>query len=319
MDMLLHDGRYTNRVDSCYASGNIDPRVAEGRVKHQWHGTDGEWAPSQYYVDIHEIRRVTIMISFDGFAGRNPNFDDDSTLAIHHRGFVVALTPAIQQSLDMKASYVLFIHGSISANGERREGVYSCSETPEGSFLAQELVNSYQPIDLFPTIKLSTPANFSGNGIEIHQDILIKDQIFLGSRLRSIFNSLGQLYVTDGCDHSYYTEFRPTYSEDHRRHGPRNQGPQTRIVRQGLFSGPMQEQSSEATLAWYLQPVDQNTCGQWIACGIMARDNNMKILQRNTCLQCTCERTEQLYDLLHHGRCRTICVIPGRLKDEPME
>lgn len=304
-DMLLSYGQDVDHISSRYASGEVNMQVGGMRRKN----------PRKGMVGTYEIIGITAMISLDGFHTRSAKFDDSSTLAVHNRGFIVARNPAIQQSLDTEASYVFFMHGSISANGERREVISSNPSRYIGSLPAQEPVTHYQPTDMFPTLKLSTRAQLLGSHLEIYQDVLIKDKISLTSPLTYILVGLGQLYVTNGCDHSYYNEFQPLQSDNYK-----DQSPQIGIVKQGMFAiDPLLERPTERNaLTCYLQAVDQNGCGQWVACGVMAGRTRLTILQRNTCLQCTCRMAEQNY-LIAGGDLANVCVIPGRLKDEPMD
>lgn len=296
---------YGQDVGPSYTLDETDSRV--GTVRRTDHRGDR--------VGVVDLVNITARISFGGFRNRRPDFTTDFILAAHHQGFVVALNPAIQQSLDMEASYVFFILGSISADGERREIMYGNPGGFLGSHPAKEPLDYYQPTNMFPTLELKTHAQFSGDGLEIHQGVLIDGRLCVTSPLPFISERIGEVYVANGCDHSYYRKFRPLQSG-----GQGDQSPRIRIVNQGLFAyGYSQKHLDEKdSPICYLEAVDQNGCGQWIACGSMVGRTRLTILQRNTCLQCTCEMAEQGFTIAS-GSLAHVCVIPGRMKDEPMD
>lgn len=296
---------FNDRVDyNSVNCGSLQPDVRMVR----W----AEYPSIPTMVRFCDLVKLAALISFDGWRGWNCAFDHENILAVH-RGFIVAHNSAIQQSLDKEAVHVYFLPGAICVNGERRERIYGYTTVDKGSPSPQHSKDHYQPINICPALSLRSYAKYPGDDVAIHQDVLIEDQVSISSPLTCISAALGSLHVTNGCDHSYYKVFGQL-------EGFRSLEHQKRIVKQGIFTGDLLRESDGTALICYLQAVDQNDYGQWVACGLGLNNTHLSILQRNTCLQCTCAMAEEGFHALERDRrWGKVCVIPGRLKDEPMD
>ena len=65
-----------------------------------------------------------------------------------------------------------------------------------------------------PPLNFRSYAKYSGDDVSIQQEVFIGDEIFISSPLIRISEALGRLYVTNGCNHSYYKEFKSLKSSE---------------------------------------------------------------------------------------------------------
>ncbi|KAI9877644.1 MAG: hypothetical protein M1830_003226 [Pleopsidium flavum] len=270
-------------------------------------------------ITVSEIFNITFQISTSGRQGWGPDFSDGSLVAYHHRGIILAQNAIIHQRLDLEACYVYFLPGVIIANGERREAVNSYSQRTKGHFFSQQdqhdQETSYKPMDMFPRLEFSPRAEVTGDAIILRHGVLINDQILPTAFPIYTSAALAWLFVTNGCDHDYYAEYQFTPPNT-----STSQSPRIEKLKQGLYlSGDRSNDSLEIdTLTCYLQAVDRNPCGQWIAYQNPALSMQpYTILQRKTCIECTCQMIEKVCESTIGFR--KVCVIAGRLEGEAID
>lgn len=283
-----------------------------------------------------------------------PVFRDDKMLAFQHHGMIFVQNAALHQTLDLQSCFIHLLSGAIIADGEEKMKLYTYStqkqkmETMTDS--SRQTHKLFTPVDLFPGISFSTRLEIAGESIYIQQDALVKDRICAIPSPGIISKSLAGLYVTANCDHRYDSIVATTELEKNvswlldrtmeqlqkevvgvaiRNTGqerPVSSRPDTGSVpkkrrlplaiKQGLFLPGAEYRSSMLEL--WLQAVDQNAPGQWLAYHHLGNLDDLTVLQRGCCTACACRMTLNRYQSYPRevGICR---IIHGRFAGEDME
>lgn len=246
---------------------------------------------------------------------KQPN---DMLLAFEHYGLVFVQNAALRQDLTPDACFLHIIPGAIIANGEKYRRIYNDSDKPKTHMLQTSSVAAtttqkslYMPVDSFPGLSVTTRGSRSERDFTLKQSLLIQDKIYSIPSPGSTSRSLRELLVTQVCDHQYYDELHiHNHTDVQTQSNPI--GPPTNTIKQGLYlAGPTDERENEL----WLQSVDRNPLGQWLAYQTNYRTELLTILQRDCCLACICSKVEEIWKRPDHGF-RTVRIIHGRLAEE---
>ena len=270
--------------------------------------------PHNNVISVSDMVMMAVDVCSTNPIPRHNDYVNHLMLAIDGRGVIVAKKFVMQEELDMEACFIFLMPGAIAVNGERRRQL----ESRKGSksslrYPDLPLGSSYKPKDLFPTLQFSSHVMSSGDKVWVSRDVFIDEQLCDTIPLYSISDGMLGLLVTKECPHQYYNEIR-TVEPDLKLDG----GSVHLSQRLSMNTLP----SSNVDGTYYLHPVDQNPCGQWLATYYSTDEARcVTILQRNACTRCTLERAQKLY---HTSRSRTsytrfVSLIPGRLLEESMK
>lgn len=269
---------------------------------------------SFYSVDYRSFMthlvNVVMDISIGGRQTWTSSFEDDRMLAFHHRGLIFIHNPALSQTLDLQSNFLHLLQGVILANGERQNKVYSYPssrmELDERGPLDDSRQRRLMPVNLFPNISISTHLEVSSVDIILRQTALVNDRIFPIAEPGIISKALARLLVTTGCNHHYYTSFDSRkLASSMRIHT---------VINQGLHSKDSPSFSRNSKI--WLQTVDQNAPGQWLAYQQSQFSSHFSCLQRECCIGCTFRMIKEVSEQ-HDGLVWSI--IYGRLEGENME
>ena len=260
-----------------------------------------------------------------------PVFNNEEMLAFQYYGVVFVQNAAFHQKLDLQSCFLHLSPGAIVAEGEEKTELYSYSRHHQ-QFQVTSLSRcmtdlgrmQFAPVDLFPGISFSTRLEFSGEKIYLQQNALIKDQIYAIPSPGIISRALAGLYVTKDCDHRYYDAMTVTKihtSDDVDRWRFRNKEVAANLENQrdspyepiqGLFLAGAERPWREL----WLQAVDQNAPGQWLAYQHLGHKEYHTVLQRGCCTACACKLIRSYKEKYPVGVYR---IIHGRLAGEDME
>ena len=271
-----------------------------------------------------ELCETTIDVCIGEREVWTPVFSDEKMLAFQHHGIVFVQNAAFHQTLDLQCCFIHLQPGAIIAEGEEKMKLYTYSMHEQKMETMDESGNRIDkllaPVDSFPGISFCTRSKFSGENVYLQQDALVKDQICAIPSPGIISRSLAGLYVTGNCDHGYYdsvpaTELdsavdklreerleeqkkeaarlamrrskyeRPVSSRPERGSVAKKKCP-TFVAKPGLFLAGAECRSS--ILELWLQAVDQNAPGQWLAYHDWGDRHYLTVLQRGCCIACAC-------------------------------
>ena len=200
-------------------------------------------------------------------------FEHRPTLAREALGVVFCNVTALKSSLNLDACFLHVTPGSITWKKERFNEVFCdygdgtiTHVEPEGFINNAE---KFKPIDAFGETSVSAHIKISNAKIEVSRQARFGDKVLHIPPPYVLFPSLMQIYVTTPCEHPYYSL---------------SSFPDDMSLRLGLGW------TNEGRDLW-LQAVDQNPIGQFLAYQSYQDDKEeLTILQRHCCLQCTFER-----------------------------
>ena len=256
-------------------------------------------------------------------------YSETDNAAFYQIGVVIVDTMAIRQVLDLEACFIRLIPGAIIANGEKRDRIYS---SPVAHHLQSELreyhsVNTssdglaLKPFNAFPTIEVLSRVELSNSNVSLAFDILIDGELWRTNCSFPASRVIANVYVTESCEHHYYDEYfiqRPDTSKDAKRDPSKIRSIEQGLCVLGGSLGNSFDHSLPPAHKCYIQQVDQNACGQWIACMNAANFGPIVVLQRNACLKCICERFEQFCGKMSSNHPYQLFIIPGRFQGEEM-
>ncbi len=246
-----------------------------------------------------------------------PKFSEDNVLAFQQRGIVYAHNAALHRILDLESCFVHLIPGAIIVNGERQDKIYSSSTVEEHAEIvvpsSGDTKQRYIPVDSFPNISFSTRLEMHSVGVVLQQNALVNDQICAIPSPLSTSNALAKLYVTKECNHQYYDAY-----ENGSIHIMYNGHFVISDMKQGLFVAGAHEDMTDKL---WLQAVDQNAPGQWLAYQSRLDHVHLTVLQRDCCIACTCNMIQEfiINRWLHKYGSKTVRIIHGRLAGENMK
>ena len=242
---------------------------------------------------------------------RATGLKEKKLLVSQHRGIVFAHSMALHHTLDLDGSFLHLLCGAIVANGEPKTRIYSCPfPRPHTRYVepTNEEVRAYRPTNLFVNIHIPARADTSGEHIELRdQYAQIENEIYPISISGDTSKELAELFVTKPCDHHYYEEYLP--EEYHFEN--------ISSVRQGLWLAGRQDERPSTEI--WLQAVDQNTLGQWIAFQTFGGEDCLTILQRECCIACAIRLVEELLKAYGSNPYVSIRIIHGRYSEEEMD
>ena len=304
-----------------------------------------------------ELCENTIDMCIGGREVWTPVFSDERMLAFQHHGIIFAQHAGFYQTLSFQCCFVHLFPGAILTDGEERTKLYTYP-TPQQKIesmtcLGYETYKQVAPVNGFPGISFSTRLEHSGESAYLRQEALVQDQIYAIPSPRIISGTLASLYVTEDCDHRYYDTITPTEIDrivDKPHEDEVDKLPGHRAVehakdkhfavvvsngkrlkvKQGLFLAGAESDSS--TLELWLQAVDQNGPGQWLAYQDLGTKDYFTVTQRDCCTACASKRVLYRYrdsmgDTLPVARYRDSMgdtlpvarIVHGRLAGEDME
>ena len=297
-----------------------------------------------------ELCETTIDVCIGEREVWTPVFSDEKMLAFQQQGIVFVQNAAFHQTLDLQCCFIHLQPGAIIADGEEKIKLYTYSTHEQKMETMAEpgsrIDKLLAPVDSFPGISFSTWSKFSGENVHLQQDALVKDQICAIPSPGIISRALAGLYVTENCDHSYYDSIPATelvsavdklreerleqQKKEAARLAMRRSEPErpaslrpergsvakgkrpTFVAKQGLFLAGAECGSS--ILELWLQAVDQNAPGQWLAYHDLGNRDYLTVLQRGCCTVCACT---MVLDFCEDST-RVARIIHGRLAGEDM-
>ena len=285
-------------------------------------------------LDMIELCKTTIDVCIGRREVWTPVFNDEKMLAFQYYGIVFVQNAAFHQKLDLQSCFLHLSPGAIVAEGEEKTELYTYSRHHQQlesmshcmTDLGRQMHKQFAPVDSFPGISFSTRLEFSGEKIYLQQNALVKDQIYAIPSPGIISSALAGLYVTIDCDHRYYdamtvNNIHTSHDDDRWRIGNKEvaanlekQGSCPYEPKQGLFL-------AGAECPWpvpklWLQAVDQNAPGQWLAYQQLGNRVYPTVLQRGCCTACACKLVRSCKV---DYRARVYRIIHGRLAGEDME
>ena len=270
------------------------------------------------HVSMIELCKHTIDICIGGREVWTPDFSEEKMLAFQHHGIVFVQNAAFYQTLNLQSCFVHLLPGAIIADGEEKVKLYTGSKQQRKyesmTHSDHQVQEPFTPVDSFPGISFSTRLKIYGESIYLQQDALVHDQIYAISSPGNISRSLADLYVTKDCDHRY-NDAVTAAEVDKIVEKLRQEKGVTVVAKQGLFLAGAEHRSS--LLELWLQAVDRNGPGQWLAYQDWGTNNYLNVVQRNCCTACACKRVMDCYGSgIVPGVAR---IINGRLAGEDME
>ncbi len=271
----------------------------------------------QAITEMTDLFAIVVDICIGGRQTWTPKFNEDNMLAFQHWGIVYAHNAALHRRLDLEGCFVHLIPGAIITNGERRNKIYSYSRheehaeivVPSSGYTTQR----YTPVDLFTNISFSTRLEMHGEGVVVQQNALVNDQICAIPSPASTSDALANIYVTSECNHQYYDAYD---------HGPIQIMYDGYLVindmKQGLFVTGAHVKRIDNL---WLQAVDQNAPGQWLAYQSCLDQVYLTVLQRGCCITCACNMVQEFIinrSFKKHDF-TAVRIIHGRLAGEHMK
>ena len=275
-----------------------------------------------------------------------PVFSDEKMLAFQHHGIIFAQSAAFYQTLNFECCFVHLVAGAIIADGEERMKLYTYSrhqqKTESMTCSDFQLNKPFAPVNWFPGICFCTRLKVDRESIYLQQDALVQGQICAIPSPGISSRTLAGLYVTEDCDHRYYDtvtvdEIVERENEEMLKQEKISLLPGAEVdrrseerlkIKQGFFR-PGAELDSSILELW-LQAVDQDGPGQWLAYQDSGTAKYLTLIQRNCCIKCACKRLVAGYQFINLPgfpsslfspglvpRCARI--IYGRLAGEDME
>ena len=223
------------------------------------------------HLSIIELCKQTIDICIGGRKLWTPDFSDEKMLAFQHHGIIFVQNAAFYQTFNLQSCFLQILPGAINADGEEKMKIYTDSTHRLGiesmTREDREVHEPFTPVDLFPGISFSIRSQTSGESIYLQQDAFVQDEIRAIPSPGDISRSLADLYVTKDCHHRYYDTITATEIEKipcklREKLHFKSQEPAVAIGR-GLFLGNAPPRPWMLQL--WLQAVDQNGPGQWLA------------------------------------------------------
>ena len=287
------------------------------------------------HMSMIKLCKQTIDLCIGGRKAWTPDFSEQQLLAFQHHGIVFVQNAAFSQTLDLESCFIHLLPGAIFADGEEKMKIYTDSthqqRTESMNYEDREVHELFAPVDSFPGISFSTRLDFSGENSYLQQEALVKDQICAISSPGSISRALASLYVTKACGHGYYDTITATeidrivdkWHEDGFKDAKEQRSPgvgreEERFkVKVGLSLAGRGFPTMNSEL--WLQAVDQNGPGQWLAYQALNNKENFTVLQRGCCTACACRMALAGCRPLQRGDFKILRIIHGRFPGEDME
>ena len=264
-------------------------------------------------IEMTELFAIVRDICVGGPQTWTPKFNEENMLAFQQWGIVYAHNAALHRILNLESCFVHLIPGSIIVNGERPNKIHSHSTheehaeivVPSSGYKKQK----YTPVDLFPNISFSTRLEMHGEGVVLQQNTLVNDRICAIPSPMSTSRALATVYVTRQCDHQYYDAYE---------NGPIQITHNGHLVisdmKQGLFVAGAHGNTRDKL---WLQAVDQNAPGQWLAYQSNLNHLYLTVLQRGCCIACACNMIqESISSRVVRNYLTGVRIIHGRLAGE---
>ena len=266
------------------------------------------------HLGMIELCKTTIDVCIGRRQVWTPVFRDEKMLAFHYYGIIFVQNAAFHQRLDLQSCFLHLSPGAIIADGEEKAELYTYSTRQQEIEImtdgGSQMHKKFAPVDLFPGISFSTRLELSGEKIYLQQHALVKDQICEIQSPGIISRALAGLFVTKDCDHRYYDAITATKIDEFVE------------LKRGLYLAGAEYRSPLPEL--WLQAVDQNAPGQWLAYHQRAvykglgNEAYLTVLQRGCCTACACKLVLKIKDFVD-ARYAVYRVIHGRLAGEDME
>ena len=269
----------------------------------------------ELYKSVKNICKNSIAITVGGQESWTPDFSDDKLVAFEHFGFVLAQNTTLEHNLDLNACFLRIIPGRIVFNGERQERIWDYSNRPHAVGKQTEPVSegtALKPTNQFDYLSVTKRMDVSpAQGIMLQRTVVVGLEVYWVPGPGSTLKALKKLCVTEPCGHSYYDELVIGNGTTLRGEFFRKAH-----MRQGLFLAGSEKVRQKPEV--WLQLVDQNAFGQWLAYQTAGDDGYLTILQRNCCFACVCKKIEAAAKKWSFDE-MTVRVISGRLTGEHMD
>ena len=320
---------------------------SEGLVLHEplIEVLSDNWLYMTQHLSMTELCEGTIDMCIGGRKAWTPDFSEEKMLAFQHHGIVFVQNAAFSQTLDLESCFIHLLPGAIFADREEKMKIYTDSthqqRTESMNYEDREVHELFAPVDSFPGISFSTRLESSGENIYLQQEALVKDQICAIRSPGSISKALLHLYVTKDCGHGYYDTISKTevdrvvnkWRVDRLKDLKEQRSPgvvcvEERFeVKEGLNPADRGIPTLTMESELWLQAVDQNGPGQWLAYQDFGSENYFTVLQRGCCTACACRMALAGYEQHHHldGHMESprdfkiLRIIYGRLPGEDMK
>lgn len=262
-------------------------------------------------IDMTDLCATAIDICVGGQQTWTPNFSEEKMLAFRHWGIIYVHNAALHQTLDLQSCFVHLLPGAIIANGARQKNIYTYSTHQKTTRIitsSNDYTDSqFTPVNLFPNISFSSRLEISGDDVILQQNALVKDQICDIASPGYTSQALARLYVTKECDHLYYGAYDTKNTTFSLGNGK---------IEQGLFVAGTGDQTENGL---WLQAVDQNAPGQWLAYQNQDDGETISVLQRGCCIACAHKMLKEAFNGRYIRLFRGGRIIHGRFPGEDME
>ncbi|KAI4118961.1 MAG: hypothetical protein LQ345_001043 [Seirophora villosa] len=244
---------------------------------------------SPHKVTIMEItRNLAHIVGFSLLGEVTDSTPHKNITAFESLNTIVLRAAASQNSVDLEAAIIHFYPGSIAMLGERRPMIED--EVKEDHWKAKPSLNKFGereweaelcPQDAFPELETRFESKLSRSSIIATRLIIIGRQIHPIQNPDFMNDKILNMRVTVGCSHPFRTPVRLVVRDIIHSATTSEMGKrcQAFVTRQGAKSCEI-----------YLQAVDRNPCGQWIAVyhqTLLCPGPEHHLLQRGMCTPCT--------------------------------
>ena len=249
---------------------------------------------------LSHIAHAVTNIALGSRKANRVGFQQPEVFAYQQRGVVVCNAVAAAQTFDLNACYIDLVPGSISLHGEPASRIISPAE---GQFRLYEESNSprsesLKPVNMFKQLKANNTFEIEDGEINLHQTVLIDEQLYWLRTPGDIFQSLINCCLPPPCNHGYemgWKTSKPFSLGLQVSEGHQNFAPETRV-----------------------QAVDQNPLGQFIAYQSSSSLRCFSLLQRDCCLSCTFDTLARVRNVIAPIYPGSSNIIFARLPDEDM-
>ncbi|KAL8956123.1 MAG: hypothetical protein Q9193_006263 [Seirophora villosa] len=272
---------------------------------------------SPQYVTIMQITRILTYIVGCSLPKELNESPRRNITAFESLNTIVLRAAASQDWVDLEAAIIHFYLGNITMLGERRPMIedevkedYWIDKCSFNTFGEREWEAELCPQDAFPELETRFESKLS------HSSIIATRLIIIGRQIHPIQNpdfmddKILKMRVTIGCSHPFRTPVRLVVRKIIRS------ATTSELVKRCQAFVPRQ---GDAYCIIYLQAVDRNPCGQWIAVYhqplLYSLDRHL-ILQRGMCTSCTIKEIDSITQDKHRVVLREWDVIPCQMVEE---
>ena len=174
-----------------------------------------------------------------------------------------------------------------------------------------------RPRNLLQDFVIRPEITLTGDTIELDLLLVVDNKVVAAISPSRIAFSMNWLYITEECEHSYYDPSTLRSLPSNQYVTSWQQG--LAIRRRDAISRDWERAKNYINLRGmvkiFVQAVDGNPAGQWVACQWTPNDYQIRVLQRRSCLDCAASAVARSGLLPEKGDSE-FCIINGRFPRE---